>query len=295
MKPLIVDVLKSRVLVSDGGMGTELQRLGLDLGICGELWNLEFANKVRSIHEAYVAAGADLITTNTFRGTRLALTEYGLENRVGEINRAATSIARGAAEEGTWLFGSVGPVGGFLEPLGDISRKAAFESFREQVTVLLEGGVDGIIIETMTAIEEFELSIRAAREAGAPVVIATMAFDKVKDGYKTMMGISPTQAIDVALRRGADIIGCNCGAHLEAMDYVEIVREFRSYSDKPIIVQPNAGQPEWVAGEIVYSLTPQAMASKVRELVAAGANIIGGCCGTTPAHTQLIAERVRVL
>jgi 5-methyltetrahydrofolate--homocysteine methyltransferase len=295
MEDSILDALNSRVLVADGAMGTELQRLGLELGVCGELWNLENPNKIRSVNQSYANAGAQIITTNTFRGTRLALTEYGLESRIEEINFSAVSIARQVAGDMAWVLGSVGPLGGFLEPLGDISTETAFDNFAEQITALLEGGVDGIIIETMTAIEEYELAIRAARETGASVVIATMAFDKVKDGYKTMMGISPAQTAEAAIRNEADVIGCNCGAHLELQDYVEITRQLRSYSDKPLIVQPNAGQPDLVAGEIVYGLTPQAMAAKVSDLVTAGANIIGGCCGTTPEHIRLIAEQVHLL
>jgi 5-methyltetrahydrofolate--homocysteine methyltransferase len=295
MKSTILESLGARVLVADGGMGTELQRMGLDAGVCGELWNLECPDKVRAVHHAYVAAGAELITTNTFRGNRLALKQHGLESRVAAINHEAAVVARQAAGDKAWVVGSIGPFGGFLEPLGEASVEEVSEGFFEQVIALLEGGVDAILIETMTAVEELKVAIGAARDAGAPVVIATMAFDKVRDGYKTMMGISPGVAAGVAVDTGADVLGCNCGAGLDVRDYVEIVRQLRPGFAGPLLVQPNAGQPELIAGQVIYGMTPHSMAAVVEELVSAGASVIGGCCGTTPQHIREVAEAVRVL
>lgn len=294
MKSTILKTQGSHVLVADGGMGTELQRLGLELGVCGDLWNLECPEKVRSVHDAYVAAGAELITTNTFRGNRLALRQYGLESQVAAVNHAAASIAREAAGDRAWVVGSVGPFGGFIEPLGETSSEEVYAGFFEQATALLEGGVDAILIETMTAVEELDLAIVASHDAGAPLVIATMAFDKVRDGYKTMMGVSPEQGAETALKSGAQIFGCNCGAHLELQDYVELCKQLRTCFEGPLLVQPNAGQPELLSGEIIYGLTPVRMAAVVKDLISAGASIIGGCCGTTPEHIRLIVDAVRV-
>ena len=214
----ILNKLSTGIVVADGAMGTELQRMGLEAGVCGELWNVECPDRVRAVHEAYVDAGAELITTNTFRGSRLALKQYGLESRVAQSNHAAAAIARQAAGDKAWVVGSVGPFGGFLEPLGEASVDAVFKGFVEQVSALLEGGVDAILIETMTAVEELRVAIEAAREAGAPVVMATMAFDKVRDGYRTMMGVSPKSASRVAVETGVDVFGCNCGAGLGLED-----------------------------------------------------------------------------
>jgi 5-methyltetrahydrofolate--homocysteine methyltransferase len=181
-------------------------------------------------------------------------------------------------------MGSVGPLGGFIKPLGEISVETAFDVFIEQARSLIAGGVDAIIIETMTATEELETAVRAAREAGASVILASMAFDKTRDGYRTMMGVSIEQAVEAMTRAGADVIGCNCGARLAMNDYVEIVRRMRSCSDEPIIVEPNAGQAELIGDAIMYDQTAYAMAEKVEHLIQAGAGVIGGCCGTTPEY-----------
>jgi 5-methyltetrahydrofolate--homocysteine methyltransferase len=295
MESTILEALAARVLVADGGMGTELQRLGLEPGVCGELWNLECPDKVRGVHQAYVAAGAELITTNTFRGSRLALKEHGLAARVAAINHEAAAIARQAAGDKAWVVGSVGPFGGFLEPLGETPAEQLFDGFVEQVTALLETGVDAILIETMTSLEELKLAIGAARTAAASVVMATMAFDKVRDGYKTLMGVSPEVAGRVAVDSGADVFGCNCGAGLEVRDYVEIVRQVKIGFDGPLLVQANAGQPELVASQVIYGLTPHKMGAEVENLVGAGASVIGGCCGTTPEHIREVAEAVHAL
>jgi 5-methyltetrahydrofolate--homocysteine methyltransferase len=292
VKSTIVESLRTRILLADGGIGTELQRLGLEPGVCGDSWNLDSPEKVRLVHRSYVEAGAEMITTNSFRGNRLALADFDLGSSVREINLTAATLARDAAGDAAWVMGSVGPLGVFLEPLGDISVEVASDVFREQIEALLEGGVDAIIIETMTALEELDIAIRAARNAGSPLIIATMAFDRVRDGYKTMMGVSPEQMDQVV--KEADVIGCNCGNQLEMEGYAKIVGQIRTFSNKPIIAQPNAGQPELIAGQIVYRQAPKDMASGVNKLIDAGAGIVGGCCGTTPEHIRLFAEEIRV-
>lgn len=294
MGPDILEHVNDRALLADGGIGTELQRVGLEPGACAEVWNVEHPEKVRAIHHAYVDAGAQLITTNSFRGNRFALSSYGLESQVARLNRRAAEIAREATKGRALVMGSIGPLGSSLEPLGEISSQDAFNWFVEQAQALLEGGVDVIIIETMTAAEELELAVRAARQVGASTIFATMAFNKVKDGYRTMMGVAPEQAIEAMARAGADVIGLNCGAHMAVEDCARIVKQFRACCNKPIIAQPNAGQPELVGSEIVYRQTPEAMAAEIGLLVPAGASIIGGCCGTTPEHIRLFGERLKI-
>jgi 5-methyltetrahydrofolate--homocysteine methyltransferase len=293
-----LDILKSlqtQILLSDGAIGTELQRMGLEPGANAELWNVETPEKVKSLHLAYVEAGAQLLTTNSFRGNRLALFPYGLDARVEELNRAAAALAREVAADKAWVMGSIGPFGGFLEPLGETSPQEAFDGFREQAQALLAGGADLIVIETMASAEEADVAIRAAREAGARLIISMMTFGRVRDGYRTMMGLSPQQAAEAMDRAGADVMGCNCGTQLEMEDHEQIVHALRACTSKPIIVQPNAGQPELSGNEIVYRRAPEEIAARVPDLVRAGASIVGGCCGTTPEHIRLFGEELKKL
>ncbi|MBZ5554348.1 MAG: homocysteine S-methyltransferase family protein [Acidobacteriia bacterium] len=295
MKTDILESLQTQILLSDGSIGTELQKMGLEPGALGELWNVDHPERIQSLHRAYLEAGSRLLTTNSFRGNRLALSQYGLEARIDELNRAAATLAREAAAGRAWVMGSLGPFGGFLEPLGDTRAEEVFDVFREQARALLGGGSDLILIETMSSAEEMDLAIRAAREAGAAVVFATMTFAKVRDGFRTMMGVSPQQAAEVMDHAGADVIGCNCGTALEMEDHEQIVRALSGFTSKPIIVQPNAGQPELVGTEIVYRRTPEGMAVKVPALIRAGARVVGGCCGTTPEHIRLFDEELKKL
>src|SRR5882724_6856966 len=269
-------------ILADGAIGTELQRMGLGIGECGDAWNIDHPDRVLAVHQAYVDAGAQIITTNSFRSNRYALKYFGFESRVPEFNLAATRIASEAAGEDVWVMGSVGPFGGFMKPFGDTPATDVYDWLYEQSAALVEGGVDIILLETMFTVEEMQIAIKAARDAGARRIAATMSFNKVDGDYQTMKGVTIEQGVDAML--GADVIGCNCGADLIPDDYVKIARRIRKCSDKLIMVRMNAGKPELVDGQIVYKQTPEMMAAVVKALVAAGADIIGGCCGTTPAH-----------
>ncbi len=290
-RPPIKEVLSSgALLVGDGGMGTELQKAGLEPGGCGDEWNLSHPEKVLAIQRAYAEAGSQLLLTNTFGSNRFVLARYELETRAAEICRAAAQTARQAAGPGGWVLGDVGPCGGFLEPLGDIKPEQLEESLREQIGALLDGGADGIILETMTALEELEAGIRVARDMGAPCVIASVAFDLVRgvyqaQDYKTMMGVAPEQAAKVALEAGADVIAANCGSSLDPRDFKFIANRFRSACDLPIMLQPNAGQPYLDGTAVVYPCSPEEMAKALWELTEF-AQIVGGCCGTTPEHIR---------
>lgn len=293
MRPNVLISLQNQILLSDGAVGTELQRMGLEPGGCSEIWNIEHPDKVRSLHRAYLEAGAQLLTTNSFRGNRFALSHYRLESRVQELNYAAAVLAREVAGDRAWVMGSLGPFGGILDPLGETSEKEAYAWFLEQSRSLLAGGVDIILVETMSAVEEVMLAIRAAREAGAPIVFSTMTFARTNDSYRTLRGVTPRQAVEAMENAGADVVGCNCGTELEMEDHEKIVEIFCSFTRNPILVQPNAGQPELVGSGIRYRRTPEAMAHRVFDLVHAGANIVGGCCGTTPEHIRKMGERLR--
>lgn len=290
----ILDAIRrGRILLADGAMGTQLQLEGLTPGSCGEIWNVEHPEKVMAIQSRYRDAGSDMVLTNTFQGTSLALSRHGAGHRVVELNRAAAENARRVMGPDRWVLGDLGPFGGMLAPLGEAEPEDVYAAFLEQARALLEGGVDAIIVETQTALEELELGVRAAREAGAGVVIASMAFDHAVSGpARTMMGVTPEQAAEAMLEYGVDILGVNCGTNLPIDDYVAIVRVFRQATDKPIIAQPNAGNPEATASGIVYHESPEKMASRILELVDAGANILGGCCGTTPRHIELFRKAI---
>lgn len=289
-----LDELRRRTLVCDGAMGTQLIARGLASGECGVLWNVERREDVLAIHRAYRAAGCDLITTNTFGGSPSALARHGLEERAVELNMAAARLAAEAA--GTWGFvlGDVGPFGDFLEPIGDTSIEQARDIFRCQIKGLLLGGSAAILVETMSDPAEVEVAVSAAREMGAPAVIATFAFQKSADeSFRTMMGNDVTDALRRAIAAGADVVGANCGTSMTLEDYLALARDLvTAAGEVPVILQPNAGSPRIEGEQTVYDATPGDMAALVPRLLEAGVRVIGGCCGTTPAHLKAMSAAV---
>jgi 5-methyltetrahydrofolate--homocysteine methyltransferase len=285
-------ICRDRVLVSDGAWGTFLQKKGMQPGECPELWCLEHRKDVLDIAASYIAAGADMIESDSFGGTRYKLEHFGLAGRTAEINRAAAAISREAAGPDRWVIASVGPTGKMLI-MGDVTEKDLYDAFKEQAMALGEGGADAVCIETMSAIDEAALAIRAARDNTKLEVIATFTFEKTVQGdYRTMMGVSPAEAAVACVDAGAHVIGTNCGNGMERM--IDIVREMRAAAPAaPILVHANAGKPQNVDGRDVFPETPSEMAARVPALIAAGAGIIGGCCGTTPEHIKAIAAAVK--
>ncbi len=289
----LLNALKSgRILVSDGAWGTMLQERGLQAGECPELWNITRRDDVLAVARSYVQAGADMILTNSFGGSPIKLAHYGLQDRVVELNEAAAAISREAAGSDRFVLGSVGPTGEMLM-MGQVTEESVYDGFRVQAEALKKGGVDAILVETMSAIDEATIAIRAAKEATGLEIICTFTFDKTpKGGYRTMMGVSPADMVKAVKEAGASIIGANCGNGFDQM--VEVVREIRKADPStPVLVHATAGLPVLEDGKVVYTETPAAVAVMARELAKCGANIIGGCCGTTPDHIRALVKELK--
>jgi 5-methyltetrahydrofolate--homocysteine methyltransferase len=291
MKPSLLETLKTRRLVGDGAMGTQLMLAGLEQGACGEAWNLTHPERVLAIQRRYVEAGADCLITNTFGGSRIMLRRHGHEAELAEINAAGARIAREAfGDRVGFVLGDIGPLGALLEPYGELSEADARAALDEQAAALVNAGVDAIIIETQTGLEELGLAIEAAKAAGAACIIASLAYDLSADGtfYKTMMGVAPEDAAEFVTERGAQIVALNCGTGMDMIGAAKVARLYREHSALPIMVQPNAGLPVLENLKAVYKQLPADMAQGVPDVLDAGVGIVGSCCGSTPDHTRAI-------
>ena len=291
MNALLQDLFeKFKIIPLDGAWGTELSKRGLPAGETPEKWNLDFPEKVAEIPKAYAEAGAKIVITNTFGGSKFKLEKSGLGDKVFEVNKAGAEISKNAVGDKIFVFASVGPTGEFLQPLGLTSKEEMEEVFAAQISALKEGGADGLVIETMTDLAEAGCALRAAKKVAPNLpAVVSITYDKGVNGYATMMGVTPEQAAKYFDEAGADVIGTNCGNGIENM--IEVVRELRSHTNKPIWARPNAGMPELVNGETIFPATPEEMAKKIPELITAGATMIGGCCGTSPEHIKAISKR----
>jgi methionine synthase I (cobalamin-dependent) len=290
--------IKQGVLLLDGAMGTELFARGIDVGQCNDHLNIDSPDTVSDVHRAYLHAGSDAVITNTFGANKFALARHGLAEKVTPINQAGARIARQAGGETHYVLGDIGPSGDFLEPLGMRKPEELREAFTEQAEALRSGGVDGFIIETMTALDEMSIAVEAVKSiSGDLPVLASMSFDKTAGGFRTMMGVDVEAAVSKIVTLDVDAVGFNCGtASLE--DYVELAEKLVSttkrFKDGLIVfAEPNAGKPELIDGRAAYKVTPEDFAAAAGKIHAAGVTILGGCCGTTPEHIQATAKSLK--
>ena len=293
MAETILEAVQKRVLLGDGAMGTQLQYAGLEPGGCGEAWNVDHPNRLLAIQRAYVEAGCDCLITNTFGGCRIMLKRHNRADDVVTINRAGTDLAREAfGSKSGFVIGDIGPFGGLMEPYGDVSEQQVREAFSEQIETLVSAGVDAIIIETQTALEELSIGIKAAKKAGAPCIIGSMAYDVTTDGseIRTMMGINPEQGAAFMRDAGIDIVALNCGTGIDVGWATRAIKRYQAVSGLPTMAQPNAGQPVLENMKVIYKQTPKEMVEELPTLLDAGVNIVGGCCGSTPDHIRLFRE-----
>lgn len=291
----LIERIGRGVFVVDGAMGTQLMLASVEAHECNEYQNVKSPEVVRSIHARYFEAGCDAVLTNTFGASAVALRRHGLADEAGRINLAGAKLAREAAGEDRYVLGDIGPCGEFLEPLGTLKAETLREAIKEQASALLEGGVDGFIVETITAIDEAAVVLEAVHSAGDVPVFATLAFDPAREGPRTMMGVSPADAVVQLVHLGAAGIGFNCGT-LTMDGYIELAKVFAVLLEDrgiALVAEPNAGRPQLVDGRATYTLSPEEFADAAERICQAGASILGGCCGTGPEHIAAMVRRVR--
>ena len=284
MNEMIKNLLNNRPVIIDGAWGTELQKQGLKPGESPEALNLERPEIVEAVAASYVAAGSQIIITNTFGGTRFTLESHGLADKVVEVNRIGAELSKRAAGNKALVFASVGPSGKMLM-MGDVTEEELLSAFSEQAQALLAGGADGLVIETMSDLEEAKIALKACKATGLPVV-ASMVYDAGTDFDRTMMGVTVEQATTELTEAGADVIGSNCGQGIEG--FVNLCKNMKANTDLPIWIKGNAGLPEMIEGTFVYKTTPEEFCASAQPLLDAGADFIGGCCGTSPEFIRTL-------
>lgn len=287
---MLKDLLAKKKLVFDGAMGTQLQKAGLPAGHIPDEWNISHPNNVYEIIRSYVEAGSDIVQTNTFGSNRLRLKKYGLEGKIIEINRQAVKIAREALNSNTLLCGSLGPVGDFIEPYGDLTKKDVQEVFKEQVEILLSEGVTIFNLETFISSIESLIATETILELGGEV-ISSFTFEPREDGqFTTLMGETPEKIVQIFQSYPITALGANCGTGMKQM--IKIAGIYRTYYPGYLLCKPNAGIPKVQDDQVFYTETPEDFAEGTRELLNLNINIIGGCCGSTEKHIQAIAKVV---
>ncbi len=289
MHSTFMKLLRDAPVLLDGSWGTELQRRGLGIGACPDLWNLEVPAAVQEVARSYRDAGCQVVLTNTFGASPYALSRHGQAERAHDINLAGGRLSVEAVAGEALVFGSMGPSGAMLVT-GQVTVEELESGFKLQAEALAEGGVDGLVIETMSDLDEARAAVRAAVSTGLAVA-ACMVFDSGRDSDRTMMGTTPEQAVTALQAEGVDAIGTNCGVGAEQM--LPICRRLRQATELPLWIKPNAGLPELVDGKAVYRTEPEEFAQHLQAIVEVGAELVGGCCGTGPDYLAAARQRLR--
>ncbi len=291
-RSLIDRLAAGEVLVADGAMGTNLQERGLALGMAPEMWVFDNPAEVLRLHRDFLEAGAQILLTDTFGGTCLRLAHSGLSDRAAEVNRRAVALAREAAGSADVLVaGSMGPTGQLLQPLGDLAPDAAVDAYAQQARALAEAGADFLVIETQFDMGEATSAIKGARSTTTLPLVCSFSYDM---GTRTMMGLEPARVAAEVTALGVDVVGVNCGKSLA--DNLENLRTVRAATRLPVWMKPNAGLPRMGPDlRAVYDVSPAQMGQEASAWLAAGARVIGGCCGTTPGHLREIARAVAMV
>ncbi len=287
-----LEKVNEKTLFLDGAMGSMLMAAGLTSGDAPELWNTKKPSVIMDIHKRYYDAGSDVVITNTFGGSSLKLADTGLAEKMKVLNLEAAKNAKKVCPDGKFVAGDLGPTGKMLKPLGDVDPEVMEAAFYEQALALLEGGVDCLIVETMFSLDEALLAVKAAKKAGDAPVIGSITYDRKPKGFFTMMGETPAACAAALVDAGADVVGANCT--LGSKDMIDLTRELGASTRKPILVQPNAGKPITRKGVTHYEQTTDEFADDGKKIIEAGANLIGGCCGTNPDFIQALVEGVGV-
>jgi 5-methyltetrahydrofolate--homocysteine methyltransferase len=284
----VLDLLNSdrKTIYLDGAMGTQLGEAGLEMGGQNDVTNPE---AVLAVHQKYADCGIDLLITNTLTMNRVNVESHKVGVDVREVNLAGAKLAKAAAREGQWVLGDIGSTGKMLKPYGQLSEDDAYESFREQAAILAEGGVDGFIIETMIDLREALCAIRATKEASSLPIMASIAFNTADNGGRTIMGNTALDCSQALTEAGASAVGANCGS-LDPLELAQVVALLREGTSLPIVAQPNAGKARLVDKRLVFDMEPAGFAAGVEACVQAGARLVGGCCGTSPAHIKAMVE-----
>ena len=291
----ILDLIRQRTVLLDGGLGTELMKRGLPQGTCPELWNVKNPDAVQDIYRSYFEAGSDAIVTNSFGGSKIKLAAYGLADQCHELNFAAAKLAQDVKPKGRFIGGSLGPTGKFLKPQGEFTEADFEQAFAVQAKALIMGKVDFLLIETMFDLREALSALRGARQAAPSMpVFVTMTFDRKPRGFFTLMGDSVAKCVEELEKNKVPVIGANCT--LTSQDMTDLIKDMRSRTSLPLIAQPNAGQPGLSdSHELVYSQGIEEYIGHIPRLIENGANLIGGCCGTTPEYIWRMADIVKTV
>lgn len=279
---------QGRALIADGATGTMLMAAGLPPGVAPELWNVEQPEKILALHRSYLEAGSQIILTNTFGGSRLKLAKYGVGERTRELNLAAARLAKQAAGDRAYVAGDMGPSGELMKPMGPLTYELALEAFAEQAAALAEGGVDALWVETMSDLAEARAAVSGARQASDLPVFCSLSFGK---RGRTMMGVSAKQAVQELWPLGLTAIGANCGEGLEMIP--DVLRQMRAAAPEAVLIaKPNAGLPRLSAGQTVYDVSPDDFSGHINQFIELGAQVVGSCCGSSPAYIQAIHTHI---